>query len=86
MSAQTDRLVVWRSIRCDTLGLNAGSNAAGLKTILDLSTRLGSRSSPRVWVRLTIRFFVGPRTGHFPCGSPPNWVVRARQLLLRRLC
>jgi hypothetical protein len=49
MSAQTDRLLVWRSIRCDAPGLNARSNAGVEKVStsfhapreLQQSTRLG---------------------------------------------
>ena len=53
MSAQTDRLLVWRSIRCDALGPNVTLKTLGLKTSQDHSTRPGSRSSPRFSVQLT---------------------------------
>ena len=65
MSAQTDRLLVQRLIRRDAPGSQRHSTRWGLKTSLGLSTRPGSRSSPRVWVRLMTRPFLGPRTELF---------------------
>jgi hypothetical protein len=64
MSAQTDRLLVWRSIRCDA-GTKRTLNTLGLKTSLGGSTRTGSRSSPRVSAHLAIIPFLGPRTEPF---------------------
>jgi hypothetical protein len=73
MSAQTDRLLVWRSIRCDPPsqslrrdrrpGNKRTLNTLGLKTSLGRSTRTGSRSSPRVSAHLAILAFLGPRHG-----------------------
>jgi hypothetical protein len=72
MSAQTDRLlgVAFDKVRSSSAKPPARlapwsstqTRALGFKTFLDYSTRTGSRSSPRVGVRLTISAFLSPRT------------------------
>jgi hypothetical protein len=83
MSAQTDRLLVWRSIRCDPPpqslrrdrcpGTRRTPNTRGLKTSPGGSTRAGSRSSPRVFgpPRNTSfsRFKDGTVLMRLPCSS-----------------
>jgi hypothetical protein len=70
MSAPTDRLLVWRSIRCDAPGTEGTLNTLGLKTSPGRSTRRGSRSSPRVSAR--------PRDNSFPRCKDETYLMRLR--------
>jgi len=61
-SAQADRLLVWRLIKDATPRGSTHVQTLGLKSFLAHSTRTGSRSCRRVWVRLTICLFLDPGT------------------------
>jgi hypothetical protein len=65
LSAQTDPLLVWRLTRCDAPGGSTHAQYAGVEKLLGGSTRTGSRSSPRVWVCLTISPLLGLGTDPF---------------------
>jgi hypothetical protein len=85
MSAQTDRLLVWRSIRCDAQGSTYAQHAGVENVSRSFHAHREPQQSTHLGPAHNKSLFHGPRTEPVYCGSPPFGVVSARQLLPRRL-
>ena len=83
MSAQTDRLLVWRLIRRDAPGLNATQHVGGSKTSLGPSTRQGA-AAVHAFGSTSRCPLHSPRTDSTNA-APLRYGVLARHPLLRRL-
>jgi hypothetical protein len=80
MSGRVDRLLVWRSIRCDAPGLNARSHAG----VENVSRWFPAQREPRQSTRLGLlrdRSLSRSKDASIQCGSPVC-VVCSRRVLL----